>query len=359
LFIENAFGYIDQLDKHAPRLTVEETFEFAFQCKSGGKFYRDAERLQTEEAKAALQRAENSKLATKLILAGLGLTEVKDTYVGDSTVRGVSGGQRRRVTVGEMFISGSPVLCGDEISTGLDAASTYDMIQMISYFGRLRKFTRVISLLQPSPETVSLFDEVILLADGQILYSGPVTEVEDYFARLGYEAPEFMDCADFLQMISSDEGKSLYDPPEEIRNVQPDAPTISELAEKFRNSRLGRQVSDTVTSPPSYVWEDGDSRRNSPEVSCLAMTKAVKEQYANNFFRSTVLILKRFLILWIRDKRVIGAGAVKNILMGVSVGGVFFDTKDPISIEGALFQAGLFVMLGTLSNEEYSFLSRV
>jgi ABC-type multidrug transport system ATPase subunit len=82
-------------------------------------------------------------------LVSLGLNEVKDTFVGDTNVRGVSGGQRRRVTVGEMLMNSSPVLCGDEISTGLDAASTYDMCEVLCHLGRLQKFTRIISLLQP------------------------------------------------------------------------------------------------------------------------------------------------------------------------------------------------------------------
>lgn len=348
--MENAVGYISQLDKHAARLTVEETFEFAYQCKSGGQFVRDTHLLRGQEAKEALARANETKLATNLILAGLGLTEVKDTYVGDTNVRGVSGGQRRRVTVGEVLMGRSSVLCCDEISTGLDAASTFDMIQMILYFGRMRKLTRIISLLQPSPQTVSLFDEVILLAEGQIIYSGPTVEVEDYFAKLGYEAPEFMDCADFLQILSCGEGASLYDPPEEIKRIRPNAPSIAELAEIYRRSDYAQQTREALKGPPKYVWKGTDSTHGTEVVSHLGISKVVTERYANNFSRSTSLILGRFLKLWIRDRRVIIAGAVKNILMGVSVGGVFFHTTDPISIQGALFQAGLFVMLGKFAS---------
>jgi len=60
------------------------------------------------------------------------------------------------------------------------------MVQILLYFSKMTKSTRLISLLQPSPETVSLFNEVILLAEGRIIYAGPVSEVEDYFAGLGY-----------------------------------------------------------------------------------------------------------------------------------------------------------------------------
>ena len=77
------------------------------------------------------------------------------------------------------------------------------------------------------------------------------------------------------------------------------------------------------------------------------MSDAVRMKYANRFPRSTLLIIRRFIKLWLRDRRVIIAGVAKNVLMGVSVGGAFFSTDDQLSILGALFQAGLFIMLGT------------
>lgn len=240
---------------------------------------------------------------------------MKDTFVGDSDVRGISGGQRRRVTVGEMLMATTPFMCGDEISTGLDSASTFDMIQTIVHFGRVRKFTRVISLLQPSPETVSLFDELILLADGKLIFSGPVGEVESYFGSLGYRAPEYLDTADFLQMITTDDGATLYDPPEEIKSIRPEAPSIAELAEAFRQSKFGQEIIEKLSGPSAYVWKENESHSGS-KVSDLGTMPYVRDRYANGFFRSVKLLLVRFLRLWIRNKNVIMAGAVKNILMG-------------------------------------------
>jgi ABC-type multidrug transport system ATPase subunit len=62
------------------------------------------------------------------------------------------------------------------------------------------RLTKIVSLLQPPPETVANFDELILLGEGKIIYSGPVAEVIDYFNSLGYEIPERMDVADWLQV---------------------------------------------------------------------------------------------------------------------------------------------------------------
>jgi ABC-2 type transporter len=299
-------------------------------------------------AAEAVKKANREHLSTRMTLASLGLDDVANTYVGDDRVRGVSGGQRRRVTVGEMLAARAPVMCGDEISTGLDAASTYEMIQVILHYGRKRKQTNIFALLQPSPETVSLFDEVIVLAEGKIIYAGPIEQVEDYFANIGFKSPPYIDVADFLQMLSTDEGLELYDPPEATRSIRPNPPTVGELASIFRESLQGITIRACLTQPSPYIWKEGDkgSEHGVSIVSDLSRSEAVRKKYANRFPRSTLLILRRFLLLWTRDRRPIIASFVKNVLMGISVGGVFFNTSDPISIQGCLFQAGLFIMLG-------------
>lgn len=112
MILQNIVSYVGQLDNHAPFLTVQETFDFAANCRIG---------------KGKAQGGEDEILSENLTIDGLDLAVCRDTYVGDANNRGVSGGQRRRVTVGEMMVGQNPVACADEISTGLDAAVTYDI----------------------------------------------------------------------------------------------------------------------------------------------------------------------------------------------------------------------------------------
>ena len=188
--LENAISLIDQLDRHAPRYTVEETFNFAFKCKRRNGRHIDF-RFQddTPKNRELAKKADDSNMLVDTYIKLLGIDHVRHSFVGNDEIRGVSGGQRRRVTIGEMLMNNSPVICGDEISNGLDAESTFDIISTMGYIGKGRQKLQVISLLQPSPETVALFDEVILLAEGKILYAGPIVHVENYFASLGYVAP--------------------------------------------------------------------------------------------------------------------------------------------------------------------------
>ena len=79
-----------------------------------------------------------------------------------------------------------PVACADEISTGLDAAVAYDICKSIVDYSKAVKTTRIVSLLQPGPETFALFDEVIVMSEGYVVYAGPVEEVVDHFESLDF-----------------------------------------------------------------------------------------------------------------------------------------------------------------------------
>jgi ABC-type multidrug transport system ATPase subunit len=144
LILPNLVSFVAQLDNHAPYLTVQETFDFAFQCRTGGTHLNLG--VEGDNFVADLDK---EKFTENLTIEGLDLAHVANTFVGNDDVRGVSGGQRRRVTVGEMMQGQNPVACADEISTGLDAAVTHDIVHSIVNFAKKAMTTRIISLLQP------------------------------------------------------------------------------------------------------------------------------------------------------------------------------------------------------------------
>lgn len=112
-------SYVDQLDKHHEYLTVKETLEYAFNCRRGTHRLPYIERNPQNDAVVA--DFDKNQFLVNLVLDLLGLKRVEDTFVGnDVSVRGVSGGERKRVTLGELLCVGAPVFCLDEISTGLD-----------------------------------------------------------------------------------------------------------------------------------------------------------------------------------------------------------------------------------------------
>lgn len=107
MVLQNIVGYVGQLDDHAPFLTVQETFDFAANCRLGMK---NQEKHSIKHYTASTRAPSLDMLSENLTVDGLDLAVCRDTYVGDANHRGVSGGQRRRVTVGEM--SEWSIACG-------------------------------------------------------------------------------------------------------------------------------------------------------------------------------------------------------------------------------------------------------
>ena len=94
----------------------------------------------------------------------------------------------------------------DEISTGLDSSTTFQIVNSIKQYVHILNGTAVISLLQPAPETYNLFDDIILISDGQIAYQGPREQVLEFFESMGFKCPERKGVADFLQEVSLNKG---------------------------------------------------------------------------------------------------------------------------------------------------------
>lgn len=103
---------------------------------------------------------------------------------------------------GEMLVGPARALFMDEISTGLDSSTTFQMVNSLRQSIHILNGTAVISLLQPAPETYELFDDIILLSDGQIVYQGPRENVLEFFEYMGFKCPERKGVADFLQEVT-------------------------------------------------------------------------------------------------------------------------------------------------------------
>ena len=170
--------YVNQVDEHLAQLTVRETFDFV----------RDSCAINpADHGFPAL--AEAHKGAVDDILNLLHLNTCANTVIGNDLLRGVSGGEKKRVTVGEGLLTAARFLALDEISTGLDSAVTFDIIKRLRQRATDQGLTVICSLLQPTPETFDLFDEIMLLREGAVVYHGPRVDLPGYLRGLGYSPP--------------------------------------------------------------------------------------------------------------------------------------------------------------------------
>ncbi|KAK0595711.1 hypothetical protein LWI29_009274 [Acer saccharum] len=257
---QRTVAYISQQDLHIPEMTVRETLSFSARCQGVGSRYdmlaELARREKTENIKpdpdidifmkAASTKGEEANVVTDYIIKVLGLENCADTMVGDDMIRGISGGQRKRVTTGELLVGPARVLLMDEISTGLDSSTTFQIVNSLKQFTHILKGTALISLLQPAPETYNLFDDIILLSDGQIVYQGPCEHVLEFFESMGFKCPERKGVADFLQEVTSrKDQKQYWAHMEESYSFV----TVKEFTKAFQTFHVGNKLKDELSNP--------------------------------------------------------------------------------------------------------------
>uniref|UniRef100_A0A7S2WG22 ABC transporter domain-containing protein n=1 Tax=Mucochytrium quahogii TaxID=96639 RepID=A0A7S2WG22_9STRA len=306
---------IDQTDSHIPVLTVRETLDFANDCQNGVKATHGT----------GDQYAKMSK-NVDVILRLLGLDVCADTVVGNEKVRGVSGGQRRRVTSAEIMVSGTSVLLCDEISTGLDSSATLDIVRALRSWARAMNGTAVIALLQPPPEVVALFDQIICLDQGNVVFAGTADETEAHFQHLGFTCPQRKDFADFLQEVTNVHGLQYYDSEQAIvehaKNRSIANPfTVEDFVKLYRESIVYGELSTTINAKAANF--EGCANLAADAVRLLKPAKT-KDRFANGFVDSFKLLARRQWTLTMRDKNMLRSLFGEALLVGLLMGGVFY-----------------------------------
>ena len=133
------------------------------------------------------------------MLALLGLSGSENTIIGDASMKGVSGGERKRVAVGMQLISNPSLLFLDEPTSGLDTLNAYNVVATLKTLARKGK-TVVATLHQPSSEIFHMIDDLIVMAAGELVYCGPAGSAVEYFGSLGFACPKYSNPGDFIFM---------------------------------------------------------------------------------------------------------------------------------------------------------------
>ncbi|KAK9229255.1 hypothetical protein WN944_022214 [Citrus x changshan-huyou] len=332
---ERAAAYISQHDNHIGEMTVRETLAFSARCQGVGSRYELLTELARRENEAGIKPDPDIDVYMKV----LGLEVCADTMVGDEMIRGISGGERKRVTTGEMMVGPALALFMDEISTGLDSSTTFQIVNCLKQHVHINSGTAVISLLQPAPETYDLFDDIILLSDGQIVYQGPRELVLEFFESMGFKCPKRKGVADFLQEVTSRKDQKQYWTHKEkpYRFV-----TVEEFAEAFQSFHVGQKISDELRTP----FDKSKSHR-------AALTTEVygvgKRELLKTCISRELLLMKRNSFVYIFKLTQISSVALAFMTL-------FFRTKmhkhsvtDGGIYAGALFFATAMVMFNGLA----------
>jgi hypothetical protein len=215
----------------------------------------------------------------------------------------------------------------------LSASTTYDIVKLLGEVNRLKKTIKLVSLLQPPPETVALFDEIILLDKGRVLFAGPVDKITSHFKSLGYFQPHRMDLADWLQCLPTKDGANFLSPVAEGEEPRKHL-TNEEFVEKFNESEHCKAILDKLQTPVSA------------EKMAYMQHPMFRQRYANSSMRSIKVVFEREFTLWWRDVYARRARLFQDLFMGLIVGTVFWQTEDPQTVMGVIFQCVFFISLG-------------
>ncbi|KAH7655213.1 P-loop containing nucleoside triphosphate hydrolase protein [Dioscorea alata] len=253
-------SYVSQHDLHIPEMTVRETLDFSARFQGVGsreEILNEVIRKENQAGivpepeidtymKAISVKGLKTSIQTDYVMKIMGMDICADIMVGDAMRRGISGGQKKRLTTAEVIVGPTKALFMDEISTGLDSSTTFQIVTCLQQMAHIMEATIVVSLLQPAPETYDLFDDIILMAEGKIVYQGPCNQVLAFFEECGFRCPERKAEADFLQEVLSrkDQQHYWYRPQETYTFV-----SVDEFCKQFKSFHVGTKLEDELSRP--------------------------------------------------------------------------------------------------------------
>lgn len=186
--LKRNMGFVTQDDILHPHLTVAETLLYTALLRLPGSLSKQEKALHAET-----------------VMEQLGLTLCRNCIIGGGLVRGVSGGERKRVSIGQEILVNPSLLFLDEPTSGLDSTTAQCIVSMLSAMSSEGGRTILMTIHQPSSRLFYMFDKVLLMSDGHPVYFGKASEAMTYFANIGYTPSFPMNPADFLLDLANGE----------------------------------------------------------------------------------------------------------------------------------------------------------
>ncbi|KAK2590459.1 hypothetical protein QQS21_011860 [Conoideocrella luteorostrata] len=307
--------YNQEVDKHFPHLTVGQTLEFAASVRT------PQHRIQ------GMSRVEYCEYIAKVVMAVFGLSHTYNTKVGNDFVRGVSGGERKRVSIAEMVVAGSPLTAWDNSTRGLDSATALRFVQALRLASDLGHQANAVAIYQASQSIYDLFDKATVLYEGRQIYFGRADQAKRYFEKQGWFCTARQTTGDFLTSVTNPQERVAR---EGFENKVPRTP------EDFE--RLWRQspeyqslLNEMDAHDKEFSGErQGESLAQFREQKNFRQSNHVrpKSPYLVSVWMQIKLCTKRaYQRIW-NDISATATQTVSNIVMALIIGSIFFGSPD-------------------------------
>ncbi|CEJ61673.1 Putative Localization: integral membrane protein [Penicillium brasilianum] len=333
-------------DVHFPTLTVNRTMKFALRNKV------------PEERPDTLADRKNYVMDKRDdILESLGIGHTRKTRVGNEFIRGVSGGERKRVSLAEVMAGQSPVQLWDNPTRGLDSKAAVEFARLLRREADENQKTIITTTYQAGNAIYDTFDKVLVLADGRVIYYGPRHLARGYFESLGFNCPKGANIADFLTSVTVLTERIVRAGWED---KVPNTP--EEFESRYHASYIYQEQMDKMDSPEKLTHETEDLKvAVSSEKHRQHIPRSQSVYTAKLLDQVRSCTLRQFQIMW-GDKFSLIVKVGSAIIQALVCGSIFYNlAEDSSSIflrPGVLFFPVLYFLLESMSETTASFMGR-
>ncbi|GKZ32055.1 hypothetical protein AbraIFM66950_001164 [Aspergillus brasiliensis] len=288
----NQVAFVGEDDIHFPTLSVSTTLRFA---------------LNSRHPSSDSHRASSIEEDLQTLLQLMGLDHAAHVRIGNDHLRGVSGGQRRRVSLTEALCTRASLFCFDNPTRGLDSSTAIRFLTAMRKYTTRSRCMTAMSLYQASDVAVSMFDKILVLNDGHVAYYGPASSAKAYFESLGFYCSPRISVSDFLASMSGvPEGRQ---PREDLQRPVPVQPADFEA--RFRESSFYQQTVSEAVPPPQSATS------GKPKAS----------GYALPIYRQVYECTVRHYQIFLTDRAAWIAEAAGTVVQALLLGTLFRDQR--------------------------------
>ncbi|KAH7159482.1 ABC-2 type transporter-domain-containing protein [Dactylonectria estremocensis] len=305
--------YTAEVDHHFPQLTVGDTLYFAAAARC------------PKNIPAGITRKEYVEHLRDVTMAMFGISHTKNTRVGDDFVRGVSGGERKRVTIAEASLSYSPLQCWDNSTRGLDSANAVEFCRTLRTQADVMGCTSCVAIYQAPQVAYDLFEKVLVLYKGRQIFFGKASRAQSYFEELGFVCPDQQTTADFLTSMTSSQERIIRPGCE---NETPRTP--EDFARAWKESRdralLMEEIEDYIERHP-FHGEHYDKFLESRRMDQSSAQRAMSP-FTLSYFQQMSLTLWRSVVMLKTDPSLTLTMLVTNFLQAIIVSSIFYNLSE-------------------------------
>ncbi|WWC68268.1 uncharacterized protein I206_102191 [Kwoniella pini CBS 10737] len=324
--------YTAEVDVHFPGMTVGETLQFAAEARA------------PRNPPGGLSRIQFATHFRDVIMSVFGISHTINTKVGNDYIRGVSGGERKRVSISEAALAGAPLQCWDNSTRGLDSANAIEFCKTLKMQSEYLGTTAVVAIYQSPQSAYDLFDKVCVLYEGEQIYFGRAGEAKSFFQRMGFHCPEQQTTPDFLTSLTSPSERQAE---AGYENSVPKTPR--EFARRWRESEEYKQLKQDIAAF-NQLHPTGGERYDQFLASRRAQqSKRIRpgSPYTLSYVQQVKLCVVRGFWRLKADPSLTVTQLFGNFIMGIIISSVFFNLQDTTD---SFYQRGSLLFFAVLLN---------